>query len=103
MTPSRRIVLPGGYRRTRDAAEPKSRFVTVAARAETLRFGISVVPATEQLDRIRELVRVADEAELDLVGIQDQPYQGRFLDTWSLIPTLLASTARISFFTDVGN
>jgi alkanesulfonate monooxygenase SsuD/methylene tetrahydromethanopterin reductase-like flavin-dependent oxidoreductase (luciferase family) len=68
-----------------------------------LRFGISLVPATERLDRIRELVRVADEAELDLVGIQDHPYQHHFLDTWSLIPTLLAETKRISFFTDVAN
>ncbi len=68
-----------------------------------IEFGISVVPATERLDRIRELVRAADEAELDLVGIQDHPYQGHFLDTWSLIPTLFAETKRISFFTDVAN
>lgn len=51
-----------------------------------IRFGISLVPATEQLDRIRELVGVADEAGLDLVGIQDHPYQRHFLDTWSLMP-----------------
>ena len=68
-----------------------------------LQFGISVVPATDALDRIRELVGAADEAGLDLVGIQDHPYQRRFLDTWSLIPTLLAETKRISFFTDVAN
>src|SRR3954453_9571800 len=66
-------------------------------------FGISLVPATEGLDRIRELVQVADEADLDLVGIQDHPYQRHFLDTWSLIPTLLGETKRISFFTDVAN
>jgi alkanesulfonate monooxygenase SsuD/methylene tetrahydromethanopterin reductase-like flavin-dependent oxidoreductase (luciferase family) len=72
--------------------------------AETaLRFGISLVPATEKLDRIRELARVADEAGLDLVGIQDHPYQHHFLDTWSLIPALLSETDRISFFTDVAN
>jgi alkanesulfonate monooxygenase SsuD/methylene tetrahydromethanopterin reductase-like flavin-dependent oxidoreductase (luciferase family) len=68
-----------------------------------LRFGISLVPATETLDRIRELVRVADDAALDVIGIQDHPYQRHFLDTWSLIPTLLAETERISFFTDVAN
>jgi alkanesulfonate monooxygenase SsuD/methylene tetrahydromethanopterin reductase-like flavin-dependent oxidoreductase (luciferase family) len=68
-----------------------------------IQFGISVVPATEQLDRIRELVRTADDAALDLVGIQDHPYQRRFLDTWSLIPALLTETKRISFFTDVAN
>jgi alkanesulfonate monooxygenase SsuD/methylene tetrahydromethanopterin reductase-like flavin-dependent oxidoreductase (luciferase family) len=67
------------------------------------RFGISLVPATEQLDRIRELARAADGAGLDLVGIQDHPYQHHFLDTWSLIPALLAETERISFFTDVAN
>jgi alkanesulfonate monooxygenase SsuD/methylene tetrahydromethanopterin reductase-like flavin-dependent oxidoreductase (luciferase family) len=69
----------------------------------TLQFGISVVPLTERLDLIREQVRAADEAGLDFVGIQDHPYQGHFLDTWSLIPTLLAETDRISFFTDVAN
>jgi alkanesulfonate monooxygenase SsuD/methylene tetrahydromethanopterin reductase-like flavin-dependent oxidoreductase (luciferase family) len=75
-----------------------------AGGAETaLQFGISLVPATESLDRMRELVRVADEAALDLVGIQDHPYQRRFLDTWSLIPALLTETKRISFFTDVAN
>ena len=68
-----------------------------------LQFGISLVPATEQLDRTRELVRVADEAGLDLVGIQDHPYQRHFLDTWALIPALLSETERISFFTDVAN
>ena len=67
------------------------------------RFGISVVPATDELDRIRALVRATDEAELDVVGIQDHPYQRHFFDTWSLIPTLLAETKRVSFFTDVAN
>jgi alkanesulfonate monooxygenase SsuD/methylene tetrahydromethanopterin reductase-like flavin-dependent oxidoreductase (luciferase family) len=72
-------------------------------RETAVRFGISIVPATERLDRIRELVRTADAAGLDLVGIQDHPYQRRFLDTWSLIPMLLQETTRISFFTDVAN
>jgi alkanesulfonate monooxygenase SsuD/methylene tetrahydromethanopterin reductase-like flavin-dependent oxidoreductase (luciferase family) len=70
---------------------------------ESIKFGIAVVPATERLDRVRELVRAADEAALDLVGVQDHPYQHHFLDTWSLIPTLLAETKRISFVTDVAN
>ena len=68
-----------------------------------LQFGISLVPATDQLDRTRELVRAADEVGLDLVGIQDHPYQRHFLDTWTLIPALLSETERISFFTDVAN
>jgi alkanesulfonate monooxygenase SsuD/methylene tetrahydromethanopterin reductase-like flavin-dependent oxidoreductase (luciferase family) len=68
-----------------------------------LRIGISVVPLTERLGAIRDQVRAADAAELDLIGIQDHPYQRHFLDTWTLIPTLLAETQRVSFFTDVAN
>jgi alkanesulfonate monooxygenase SsuD/methylene tetrahydromethanopterin reductase-like flavin-dependent oxidoreductase (luciferase family) len=65
--------------------------------------GISIIPSTDSLHRSRELVRVADEGGLAFVGVQDHPYQHHFLDTWSLIPTLLAETKRISFFTDVAS
>jgi len=65
--------------------------------------GLSVIPYSDSLERIRGLVRVADEAGLDYVGIQDHPYQARFLDAFALIATLLARTHRISFFTDVAN
>src|SRR3984893_16052362 len=68
-----------------------------------IQVGISIIPDTGSLDRSRELIRVADEGGLALVGIQDHPYQHHFFDTWSLIPTLLAETKRISFFTDVAS
>jgi alkanesulfonate monooxygenase SsuD/methylene tetrahydromethanopterin reductase-like flavin-dependent oxidoreductase (luciferase family) len=68
-----------------------------------LRLGISIVPLAETLDRGRELVRVADEAGLELVGVQDHPYQRRFVETFALVATLLAETRRISVFTDVAN
>jgi alkanesulfonate monooxygenase SsuD/methylene tetrahydromethanopterin reductase-like flavin-dependent oxidoreductase (luciferase family) len=44
----------------------------------------------DSLERIRALVRVADQAGLDYVGIQDQHCQARFLDAFALIATLLA-------------
>jgi alkanesulfonate monooxygenase SsuD/methylene tetrahydromethanopterin reductase-like flavin-dependent oxidoreductase (luciferase family) len=65
--------------------------------------GISIIPDTDSLDRNRELVQVADQGGLALVGIQDHPYQHHFFDTWSLIPTLQAETKRVSFFTDVAS
>jgi alkanesulfonate monooxygenase SsuD/methylene tetrahydromethanopterin reductase-like flavin-dependent oxidoreductase (luciferase family) len=68
-----------------------------------LEFGISVVPEASQLERIHELVHAADESGLDLVGIQDHPYQWRFVDTWTLIAVLAARTDRIRFFPDVAN
>jgi alkanesulfonate monooxygenase SsuD/methylene tetrahydromethanopterin reductase-like flavin-dependent oxidoreductase (luciferase family) len=77
--------------------------VTSQADVRFLAAGLSPIPYADSLGRIRELVRVAEDSGLDLVGIQDHPYQARFIDTWSLIATLLAETRRISFFTNVAN
>jgi alkanesulfonate monooxygenase SsuD/methylene tetrahydromethanopterin reductase-like flavin-dependent oxidoreductase (luciferase family) len=52
---------------------------------------------------IVEQARIADETGLDLMGIQDHPYQRRFLDTFSLISDLAARTDRVRFFPDVAN
>jgi alkanesulfonate monooxygenase SsuD/methylene tetrahydromethanopterin reductase-like flavin-dependent oxidoreductase (luciferase family) len=68
-----------------------------------MQFGISIVPYADSFERIRELVRVADEGGLALVGIQDHPFQHHFFDAWSLIAMLLAETKHISFMTDVAN
>src|SRR3954451_7483772 len=66
-------------------------------------FGIFPVPNAEHAQAIEQQVLAADKAGLDLVGIQDHPYQRRFLDTWSLIPHLAARTERVRFFPDVAN
>lgn len=68
-----------------------------------LEFGVSVAPLAEEAGRVARVVRAADAAGLDLVGIQDHPYQRRFLDTWTLIATLVPQTQRIRFFPDVAN
>jgi alkanesulfonate monooxygenase SsuD/methylene tetrahydromethanopterin reductase-like flavin-dependent oxidoreductase (luciferase family) len=68
-----------------------------------LEFGLSIVPTSADLEQARSLARRADELGLDLIGIQDHPYQWRFLDTWALIGDLLARTERIRFFPDVAN
>ena len=68
-----------------------------------LEFGISIVPASADAELARALARRADELGLDLVGIQDHPYQVRFLDTWALLADLLARTERVRFFPDVAN
>src|SRR5919197_4835927 len=68
-----------------------------------LEFGVSIVPAVDELDAARAIVRAAEDGGLDLVGIQDHPYQRRFLDTFALIATLLAETERLRFFPDVAN
>lgn len=67
-----------------------------------LRFGVFPTPEVSRLDEILALARVADE-HLELVGIQDHPYQRRFLDTWMLMATVLAKTDRVRVFPDVSN
>jgi alkanesulfonate monooxygenase SsuD/methylene tetrahydromethanopterin reductase-like flavin-dependent oxidoreductase (luciferase family) len=69
----------------------------------SLEFGLSLVPMSADVDLMRALARRADELGLDLIGIQDHPYQWRYLDTLSLIGDLLARTERIRFFPDVAN
>jgi len=64
---------------------------------------VSIVPSAQELDASRSIVRAAEAGGLDLVGIQDHPYQRRFLDTIALIATLLAETERVRFFPDVAN
>jgi alkanesulfonate monooxygenase SsuD/methylene tetrahydromethanopterin reductase-like flavin-dependent oxidoreductase (luciferase family) len=68
-----------------------------------LTFGLSIVPTSTELETARTLARRADELGLELIGIQDHPYQWRFLDTWSLIADLLGRTERIHVFPDVAN
>jgi alkanesulfonate monooxygenase SsuD/methylene tetrahydromethanopterin reductase-like flavin-dependent oxidoreductase (luciferase family) len=68
-----------------------------------LEFGLSIVPASADADLARSLAWRADMLGLDLLGIQDHPYQWRFLETWSLMADLLARTERIRVFPDVTN
>jgi alkanesulfonate monooxygenase SsuD/methylene tetrahydromethanopterin reductase-like flavin-dependent oxidoreductase (luciferase family) len=68
-----------------------------------LEFGASVAPLADPPDWAARVAVAADRVGLDLVGIQDHPYQRRFLDTWTLISTLVPITERIRFFPDVAN
>jgi alkanesulfonate monooxygenase SsuD/methylene tetrahydromethanopterin reductase-like flavin-dependent oxidoreductase (luciferase family) len=73
----------------------------VADYGRDLEFGASVAPLADPPDFAKRVSVAADRAGLNLVGIQDHPYQRRFLDTWTLISTLVPVTDRIRFFPDV--
>ncbi|HZA31840.1 MAG TPA: LLM class flavin-dependent oxidoreductase [Propionibacteriaceae bacterium] len=68
-----------------------------------LGFGIFPSPEAAALDEIFAMASIADRSGLDLIGIQDHPYQRRFLDTWMLMATILARTKRVRVFPDVAN
>jgi alkanesulfonate monooxygenase SsuD/methylene tetrahydromethanopterin reductase-like flavin-dependent oxidoreductase (luciferase family) len=66
-------------------------------------FGIFPVPDAERQDTVVEQVLRADRLGLDLVGIQDHPYQRRHLDAWTLLSYLAGRTERVRLFPDVAN
>ena len=68
---------------------------------KSLKFGYFLIPNADQ-----PLLSIAQEAEqlgLDYVAVQDHPYQRRFVDTWTLLSMIAASTSRIGLFPDVAS
>jgi alkanesulfonate monooxygenase SsuD/methylene tetrahydromethanopterin reductase-like flavin-dependent oxidoreductase (luciferase family) len=68
-----------------------------------LEFGVSLVPNTTDVTEARAFAVDADALGLDLLGIQDHPYQWRHVETWMLMADLLARTERLRVFPDVAN
>jgi alkanesulfonate monooxygenase SsuD/methylene tetrahydromethanopterin reductase-like flavin-dependent oxidoreductase (luciferase family) len=68
-----------------------------------IRLGVFVTPDAERASRTLEQIVAADETGLDLVGVQDHPYQRRFLDTWTLLSFAAARTSRVTLVPDVAN
>jgi alkanesulfonate monooxygenase SsuD/methylene tetrahydromethanopterin reductase-like flavin-dependent oxidoreductase (luciferase family) len=65
--------------------------------------GVFVVPSGEDARATVDQVMAADRAGLDVVGVQDHPYQRRFVDTWTLLSYVAALTERIKLVPDVVN
>ena len=66
-----------------------------------IKFGYFLVPNADS-----PLLSIAGEVErlgLDYVAVQDHPYQRRFVDTWTLLSMIAATTSRIGLFPDVAN
>lgn len=68
-----------------------------------LQFGVFATPDADTIEHTLRVAALADEHGLDLIGIQDHPYQRRFLDAWSLLATILARTERVRAFPDVAS
>jgi alkanesulfonate monooxygenase SsuD/methylene tetrahydromethanopterin reductase-like flavin-dependent oxidoreductase (luciferase family) len=67
------------------------------------RIGAFIIPdATDPTATLGQIV-AADASGLDLVALQDHPYQQRFLDTWTLLSYAAARTERVRLVTDVAN
>jgi alkanesulfonate monooxygenase SsuD/methylene tetrahydromethanopterin reductase-like flavin-dependent oxidoreductase (luciferase family) len=68
-----------------------------------VRFGWFLVPEAADPQGLVDDVRLAERAGFDLIGIQDHPYQRRYLDTFSLLAALATATERVGLFPDVAS
>ncbi|MEU4405188.1 LLM class flavin-dependent oxidoreductase [Streptosporangium sp. NPDC023963] len=68
-----------------------------------LLFGTFLTPMADQAERVVALARLTDQAGLDLVTVQDHPYQARFLDTWTLLSVIAAVTSTVRVSPNVAN
>jgi alkanesulfonate monooxygenase SsuD/methylene tetrahydromethanopterin reductase-like flavin-dependent oxidoreductase (luciferase family)/hemerythrin-like domain-containing protein len=64
-------------------------------------FGAFITPDARNHDRTMALARLADTIGLDVVGVQDHPYQPSFLDSWTMLSALATQTTRVKLFPDV--
>ena len=68
-----------------------------------VQLGIFVVPDATDPQAALDQIFAADQAGLDIVGIQDHPYQRRFFDTWTLLAYAAGRTERVRLVPDVIN
>lgn len=68
-----------------------------------LAFGSFLTPAAGEPETVVGLAQLSEQLGLDLVTFQDHPYQPGFLDTWTLMTWVAASTVRITVAPNVLN
>lgn len=68
-----------------------------------LRFGIFPTPRADAWSQVLELAQLADVSGLDLVCVQDHPYQAAHLDAWTLLSVVAARTTAVTVAPDVAN
>lgn len=66
-------------------------------------FGIFLDPTVGDPREPFRLAKIADENDLDLLTVQDHPYQPRFYETWTLLTALALATQRIHVTPNVAN
>jgi len=66
-------------------------------------FGININPNAGGVQLAFDLARFADQSAIDLIGIQDHPYNGGFLETWTLLSALGAVTSNVRLFPNVAD
>lgn len=69
----------------------------------TVQFGVFLTPSAADPARVVELAVTAERAGIDLVTVQDHPYQPAFLDAWTLLSVIAGRTERVTLSGNVLN
>jgi alkanesulfonate monooxygenase SsuD/methylene tetrahydromethanopterin reductase-like flavin-dependent oxidoreductase (luciferase family) len=64
-----------------------------------VRFGYFLIP--NAADPLLATAQQVERLGLDYIGVQDHPYQRRFVDTWTLLAMIAGATSRVGLFPDV--
>src|SRR5947208_2496797 len=68
-----------------------------------LQFGTFLTPDAARADHVLELAGLTELVGLDLVTVQDHPYQARFLDAWALLGAIAMRTSSLRVAPNVVN
>lgn len=69
----------------------------------SVQFGVFLTPTAADPARVIELAVTAERAGIDLVTVQDHPYQPAFLDAWTLLSVVAGRTERVQLSGNVLN
>jgi alkanesulfonate monooxygenase SsuD/methylene tetrahydromethanopterin reductase-like flavin-dependent oxidoreductase (luciferase family) len=75
----------------------------VADYGHDLLFGTFLTPNAAQAERVVALAELTEQVGLDLVSVQDHPYNAKFLDTWTLLSVIAARTSTVRVTPNVAN
>ncbi|OYO14542.1 5,10-methylene tetrahydromethanopterin reductase [Enemella evansiae] len=70
---------------------------------QEIEFGIFPTPSADNVERLVGLAELADAVGIDLITIQDHPYQGKFVDTWTLLSVIGARTSQLRLSPNVAS
>jgi alkanesulfonate monooxygenase SsuD/methylene tetrahydromethanopterin reductase-like flavin-dependent oxidoreductase (luciferase family) len=57
-------------------------------------FGVNITPSADGADEAFEIAKISDNLGIDLISVQDHPYNGAFFDTWTLITAILSNSSQ---------
>lgn len=69
--------------------------------SSSLWFGFNIDPGSRQAAQALALAEAADAVGMDLVGVQDHPYNPGHLDSWTLLAAIGARTSRVRLLPNV--